>query len=604
MRGHHFMRPSRSRRRGGSDRVALTASLQEAVLEATLERITYANEDSGYIVAKVDTGRGGDLVTVVGALLGARPGEALRLHGRWGSHPQYGRQFHVEDFSTVLPATVQGVRRYLGSGLIKGIGPKLADCIVDHFGVAALEVIETAPQRLVEVPNLGPKRTRLITAAWAEQKAIKEVMVFLQGVGVSTSLAVRIYKKYRDDAISVVRDEPYRLAADVWGIGFKTADTIAAAVGIARDSPERIKAGLAYTLSEAADEGHCYLPAPNLLADAAKILDVPAELITPCLDELAAAEGVIREDVPAGPGAAPLVPAVYLPPFLMAERALASALLRLLAARADRLAAFSTVDWDRALAWLRSLRGRTGAPLAPEQEEAVRLALTSRVAVLTGGPGCGKSFTVRSVVALARAKGAKVVLAAPTGRAAKRLAELTGHEAATIHRLLQLRPGGEPSFDAATPLDADLVVVDETSMVDLILANKLVKAVPPGAHLLLVGDVDQLPSVGAGEVLRDLLTADTLPRVRLTKIFRQARQSGIVVNAHRINAATGPQLTGFDDFFWFACEPADQPDLHPAEETAKLVVDIVARRIPHKFGLNPRQDVQVLTPMHRGPAGA
>ena len=568
-----------------------------SLLDGVLERVTFANPETGYTIARIGPAHGGsDLVTVVGALLGAQVGESLRMRGRWASHPKYGRQFEVHSYTTVLPATTQGIQRYLGSGLIKGIGPVMAERMVAHFGVDIMHVIENSPGRLIEVEGLGPKRTAMITAAWAEQKAIKEVMVFLQGVGVSTSLAVRIYKKYRDDAISVVRDEPYRLAADVWGIGFKTADTIAAAVGIARDSPERIKAGLAYTLSEAADEGHCYLPAPNLLADAAKILDVPAELITPCLDELAAAEGVIREDVPAGPGAAPLVPAVYLPPFLMAERALASALLRLLAARADRLAAFSKVDWDRALAWLRSLRGRAGAPLAPEQEEAVRLALTSRVAVLTGGPGCGKSFTVRSVVTLARAKGAKVVLAAPTGRAAKRLAELTGHEAATIHRLLQLRPGGEPSFDAATPLDADLVVVDETSMVDLILANKLVKAVPPGAHLLLVGDVDQLPSVGAGEVLRDLLTAGTLPVVRLTKIFRQAQQSGIVVNAHRINAGQPPGLTGFGDFFWFSCDEA--------EETAALVTDIVARRIPARFGLDPRRDVQVLCPMHRGPAGA
>ena len=568
-----------------------------SLLDGVLERVTFANPETGYTIARIGPAHGGsDLVTVVGALLGAQVGESLRMRGRWASHPKYGRQFEVHSYTTVLPATTQGIQRYLGSGLIKGIGPVMAERMVAHFGVDIMHVIENSPGRLIEVEGLGPKRTAMITAAWAEQKAIKEVMVFLQGVGVSTSLAVRIYKKYRDDAISVVRDEPYRLAADVWGIGFKTADTIAAAVGIARDSPERIKAGLAYTLSEAADEGHCYLPAPNLLADAAKILEVPAELITPCLDELAAAEGVIREDVPAGPGAAPLVPAVYLPPFLMAERALASALRRLLAARADRLAAFSTVDWDRALAWLRGLRGRAGAPLAPEQEEAVRLALTSRVAVLTGGPGCGKSFTVRSVVALARAKGAKVVLAAPTGRAAKRLAELTGHEAATIHRLLQLRPGGEPSFDAATPLDADLVVVDETSMVDLILANKLVKAVPPGAHLLLVGDVDQLPSVGAGEVLRDLLTAGTLPVVRLTKIFRQAQQSGIVVNAHRINAGQPPGLTGFGDFFWFSC---DEP-----EETAALVTDIVARRIPARFGLDPRRDVQVLCPMHRGPAGA
>jgi exodeoxyribonuclease V alpha subunit len=585
--------------RDGQDRVMPP---EVSLLDGVLERVTFANPETGYTIARIGPAHGGsELITVVGALLGAQVGESLRLRGRWTSHPKYGRQFEVHSYTTVLPATTQGIQRYLGSGLIKGIGPVMAERMVAHFGVDIMHIIESEPARLIEVEGLGPKRTAKITAAWAEQKAIKEVMVFLQGVGVSTSLAVRIYKKYGDEAISVVRDEPYRLAADVWGIGFKTADTIAAAVGIARDSPERIKAGLAYTLSEAADQGHCYLPAPNLLGDAAKILEVPAELITPCLDELAAAEGVIREAVPAaGPAAgsdgaetAPQVPAVYLPPFLMAERALSAALLRLLASRADRLAAFNDVDWDKALAWLRS---RTGAPLAPEQEEAVRLALTSRVAVLTGGPGCGKSFTVRSVVALARAKGAKVVLAAPTGRAAKRLAELTGHEAATIHRLLQLRPGGEPSFDASSPLDADLVVVDETSMVDLILANKLVKAVPPGAHLLLVGDVDQLPSVGAGEVLRDLLNAGTLPVVRLTKIFRQAQQSGIVVNAHRINAGQPPGLTGFADFFWFSC---DEP-----EELTSLVTDIVARRIPARFGLDPRRDVQVLCPMHRGPAGA
>ena len=459
-----------------------------SLLDGVLERVTFANPETGYTIARIGSARGtrggSDLITVVGPLLGAQVGESLRMRGRWTSHPKYGKQFEVHSYTTVLPATTQGIQRYLGSGLIKGIGPVMAERMVTHFGVDIMHVIESSPGRLIEVEGLGPKRTAMITAGWAEQKAIKEVMVFLQGVGVSTSLAVRIYKKYGDDAISVVRDEPYRLAADVWGIGFKTADTIAAAVGIARDNPERIKAGLAYTLSEAADEGHCYLPAPNLMTDAAKILEVPHEMITPCLDELAAAEGVVREEVPAPAGTGSRVPAVYLPPFFMAERSLASALLRLLAARADRLAAFSEVDWDKALAWL---RGRTGAPLAPEQEEAVRLALTSRVAVLTGGPGCGKSFTVRSVVALARAKGAKVVLAAPTGRAAKRLAELTGHAAATIHRLLQLRPGGEPSFDATTPLDADLVVVDETSMVDLILANKLVKAVPPGAHLLLVG---------------------------------------------------------------------------------------------------------------------
>jgi exodeoxyribonuclease V alpha subunit len=560
-------------------------------LEAVLERITYANEETGYTIARVATERSGsDLLTVVGPLLGAQVGESLRLTGRWTSHPKYGRQFEVHSYTTTLPATVQGVRRYLGSGLIKGIGPVMAERMVDHFGVDILTVIEEEPARLNEVHGLGPKRSKRIAAAWEEQKAIKEVMLFLQGHDVSTSLAVRIYKQYGDASISVVRNEPYRLASDVWGIGFKTADTIAQAIGIARDSPERIKAGLAYTLSEAADDGHCYLPEPNLVTEAAKILEVDRELIGPCLDELAATDGVVRETVPAAEGE---VPAIYLVPFHRAERSLANGLLDLLGSSTDRMPAFRDVDWERALTWLRT---RTGNELAAEQEEAVRLALTTKVAVLTGGPGCGKSFTVRSIVELARAKRAKVVLVAPTGRAAKRLAELTGHEAATVHRLLQLQPGGDPKYDRDNPLDADLVVVDESSMVDVILANKLVKAIPRGAHLLLVGDVDQLPSVGAGEVLRDLLAAGAVPRVRLTKIFRQAQESGIVVNAHRINAGHPPRVQEFPDFFLFPCEET--------EAAAELTVDVVARRIPHKFGLDPARDVQVLAPMHRGAAGA
>jgi exodeoxyribonuclease V alpha subunit len=571
-----------------------------SVLEAVLERITYANEDTGYTIARVATERTGpDLLTVVGALLGAQVGESLRLTGRWGNHPRYGKQFEVHSFTTVLPATIQGIQRYLGSGLIKGIGPMMAERMVTHFGVDILTIIEEAPDRLIEVHGLGPKRTAKIAHAWEEQKAIKEVMVFLSGVGVSTSLAVRIYKKYADASIAIVKNEPYRLASEVWGIGFKTADTIARAVGIPHDSPQRIQAGLQYTLSEAADNGHCYLPEPNLITDAAKILEVDRELIGPCLDELAAAEGVVREPVPAGNDDGSL-PAVYLVPFHRAERSLATGLLDLLDSGQDRLPAFKDVDWDKALGWLRT---RTGQDLAAEQKEAVQLTLQSKVAVLTGGPGCGKSFTVRSIVELAKAKKARILLVAPTGRAAKRLAELTGHEASTVHRLLELQPGGDPKYDRDSPLDADLVVVDESSMMDVILANKLVKAVPSGAHLLLVGDVDQLPSVGAGEVLRDLLAAGTIPRVRLTQIFRQAQKSGIVINAHRINQGHTPQLTGFGDFYWFACDPAPDTGLHPAEETAKLIVDIVARRIPAKFGLNPR-DVQVLAPMHRGPAGA
>ncbi|MFB9890852.1 SF1B family DNA helicase RecD2 [Planobispora takensis] len=562
------------------------------VLEAVLERITYANEETGYTIARVATERSGtELLTVVGPLLGAQVGESLRLTGRWGSHPRYGRQFEVWSYTTVLPATVQGIQRYLGSGLIKGIGPKMAERIVDHFGTDTLEIIETAPERLVEVPGLGPKRTKMIGVAWEEQKIIKEVMIFLQGVGVSTSIAVRIFKQYGDASITIVKNEPYRLADDVWGIGFKTADTIAQAVGIPHDSPERVKAGLRYTLSQGADDGHCYLPAPNLIADAVKILQVPAELVASCLEELVAEEGVVREELPAGDNT---IPAIYLVPFHRAELSLAGSLRALLTSSHDRLGVFHDVDWDVALEWL---RGRTGADLAAEQSQAVRLALTEKVAVLTGGPGCGKSFTVRSVVTLARAKKAKVILAAPTGRAAKRLAELTGHEATTVHRLLQLRPGGEATFDRDNPLDADLVVVDEASMLDLLLANKLVKAVAPGTHLLFVGDVDQLPSVGAGEVLRDLLAAeDEIPRVRLTHIFRQAQESGVVTNAHRVNTGLPPVLEGMKDFFLFPCE---EP-----EEIAALTVDVVANRIPRKFGLNSRRDVQVLAPMHRGAAGA
>jgi exodeoxyribonuclease V alpha subunit len=573
--------------------VSTVASSRPAphTLGAVLERLTYVNEETGYTVARVATGRGSDLLTVIGALLGAQPGESLRMQGWWSSHPQYGRQFEVVSYSTVLPATIQGIRRYLGSGLIKGIGPVFAERIVEHFGLDTLQIIEDEPARLVEVPGLGPKRTAKITTAWAEQKAIKEVMVFLQGVGVSTSIAVRIYKKYGDTSIDVVRKEPYRLAADVWGIGFKTADTIAQAVGIPHDSPERVKAGLQYTLSQATDNGHCYLPADQLIGEAIKILDVPAALTAGCLDDLVAEEGVVREMLPGRDGAA--VAAIYLVPFHRAEHSLAGALLTLLRNKTDRMPHFTGVDWAKAFGWLKT---RTGTDLAPEQEQAVKLTLTAKVAVLTGGPGCGKSFTVRSIVELAAAKKAKVLLVAPTGRAAKRLAELTGQSAATIHRLLKLQPGGEATYDRDNPLDVDLLIVDEASMLDLILANKLIKAVPPGAHLLLVGDVDQLPSVGAGEVLRDLLAADPVPRVRLTQVFRQAADSGVVSNAHRINAGRPPILQGMRDYFLFPCDDT--------EATAALTVEVACTRIPAKFGLDPRRDVQVLAPMHRGPAGA
>jgi len=389
----------------------------------------------------------------------------------------------------------------------------MAERIVAHFDLDTLRVIEEGPARLIEVPGLGPKRTRMIGTAWEEQKAIKEVMLFLQGV--STSIAVRIYKTYKDASISVVKNEPYKLAGDVWGIGFKTADKIAQALGIPHDSPQRVKAGLQFTLSEASEEGHCYLPEAELVAKATEILGVEAALTATCLEELSREEGVVMEYLPRPEGEK--VTAVYLVPFHRAEVSLANGLLRLLRAPNERLPAFKDVTWNAALGWLQTA---TGSALAPEQEQAVRLALTERVAVLTGGPGCGKSFTVRSIVALAKAKRAKIVRAAPTGRAAKHLSELAGVEASTLHRLLQLRPGGDAAFDRDTPLDADLVVVDEASMLDVLLANTLAKAVAPGAHLLFVGGVDQLPSVGAGEVLRDLLSSGVIPSVRLTQILQ------------------------------------------------------------------------------------
>ena len=513
------------------------------MLEAVLERITYANEETGYTIARVATEPSvRDLLTVVGALLGAQPGESLRLVGRWGSHPQYGRQFEVDSYTTVLPATIQGIERYLGSGLIKGIGPVIAERIVGHFGVDTLRVIEEEPGRLVEVPGLGPKRTAMIAAAWEEQKAIKEVMVFLQGVGVSTSLAVRIYKKYGDASISVVRNEPYRLAADVWGIGFKTADTIAQAVGIPHDSPQRVQgrhpvhpvrgrrqrpllpARAEPDRRRRPDPRRARRPGPRLPGRAGR--RARAWSANPSRTRRRAAGRSRRCTWCRSTAPRP---------------SLAAALLRLLArpGRPDARAS-PTVDWDKALAWLRA---RTGAELAAEQEQAVRLALTAKVAVLTGGPGCGKSFTVKSVDHAGRGEAGED-RAGRADRAGRETADRADrapgrHRAPAAAAAPRRRPHATTGTTRSTPTWSWST---RPRMLDLILANKLIKAVPPGAHLLLVGDVDQLPSVGAGEVLRDLLAADTIPRVRLTQIFRQAQQSGVVVNAHRINAGQPPVL--------------------------------------------------------------
>jgi len=572
-------------------------------LEGTLERLTFQNEENGYTVAKLIPKGKHYEVTVIGALTGVNPGESVRLRGVWSTHPKYGRQFEVRAYSVQLPATVEGIRKYLGSGLIKGVGPVNAGRIVDYFGLKTLDVIETDVNRLREVPGVGVKRTAQIAQAWEEQKHIKEIMVFLQSHGVSTGLAVKIYKQYADQAIAIVRNDPYRLAKDIYGIGFKTADKIAQKMGFAADAPERLQAGLRYALGTFSDDGHCFAPREELLTTAAELLEVSREACEPQLDTLIRLEEVIAEngEWQMANGTSRLThhasstEVIYLPPFLYAEKGVANKLRQLQASARDRLAVFRDVEWDNAFAWLEE---RNPIHLAEQQQAAVRMALTEKVSILTGGPGTGKTTITRSIIHLLLAKHRSVLLCAPTGRAAKRLSEATGLEAKTIHRLLEVKPSEGFRFarDQENPLDADMVIVDETSMVDILLMNHLLKAVEAGSHLLLVGDVDQLPSVGAGNVLRDLIASEVIPVTRLDTIFRQAEDSYIIVNAHRINRGEMPVCNGpARDFFLFTADDA--------ERAADLVLDIVAQRIPAKFGYAADRDIQVLSPMHRGAAG-
>lgn len=567
-------------------------------LRGVVERITYQNPENGYTVARLAPERSDPevratnddaLVTVVGTLVDLTPGEAIVAHGWWRNDPKYGWQFMVADYRTTLPATVQGMKKYLGSGLVKGIGPVNAGRIVDTFGEDTLYVIETQPRRLREVPGVGPVRAERIASTWEEQRHIREVMTALQSYGISTSLAVRIYKRFGDESGRVLAKEPYRLAREVWGIGFKTADKIAQAVGIDPDAPERLQAGILHALGAAADQGHTILPEPDLVAQAASLLDVQPLRLGPQVNALLEAEELVaatRQEEPAR--------SLALTPFARAESGLASRLRGLAGAHRSTPAyrIFGSVDWSVVFGWLRD---RFGLQLAPEQEAAVSMVLTAPVSILTGGPGTGKTHTLRAVLTLARAKKLRCVLAAPTGRAAKRMEEATGLAAGTLHRLLELRPGGKAGRGLDNPLEADLVVVDEASMLDVLLANQLVKAVPPGAHLLLVGDPDQLPSVGAGDVLADLIRSEQFPVTRLEHIFRQGAGSGIAANARRVNAGEMPHFGGaiHDCFFVPSEEPA---------EAAQMVVDLVARRLPNAYGFKPG-DIQVLSPMHRGEAG-
>jgi exodeoxyribonuclease V alpha subunit len=571
------------------------------LLVGSVERITYYNEENGYTVAQVIPEGRAYTVTVVGTLMEVSPGESLRLHGEWSNHPRYGRQFQVERYTTVLPATAAGIEKYLGSGLIKGIGPVTARRIVRRFKLDTLRIIEEEPARLREVLGVGKKRVDMIQAAWEEQKAIKEVMIFLQSHNVSTSHAVKIYKTYGDASIDVVRSDPYRLARDIHGIGFLTADKIAREMGLAHDSPQRVEAGIAYTLSQMADDGHVYAPQGELVHESMQILDVAPELIVTGVETLAAGQQVRVEYPTADFQPALEGPAihedraVYLPPFYHSEVGVANRLRMILKVEGSRLAFYRQADLDGVFEHL-ATEGRLA--LNEGQRQAVQMALTHKVAVLTGGPGTGKTTAIRTVIRLLQAKGFRYALAAPTGRAAKRLAEATGREAKTIHRLLEFKPRQGMQFlrNEENPLEADMVIVDEASMLDLLLTNHLLKAVHQESHLLLVGDVDQLPSVGAGNVLRDIIDSGVAAVVRLTEIFRQAEGSLIVENAHRINRGALPLLSkDATDFFLFPAEDA--------ERAADLVVDLVTTRIPRKFGLDPLEDIQVLSPLYRGAAG-
>lgn len=581
-------------------------------LEGTLERITYHSETDGYTVARL-TPRGKNyVITIVGKLLGVKPGELLALEGEWKEHREHGRQFEVSSYRTLMPATIDGIRRYLGSGLIKGIGPATAKKITETFGKYTIDVLEHHPDRLMEVPGLGRKKVEMIKQAWREQQQIKEVMIFLQELGLTPGLAVKIYKQYGDHAMTIVREQPYRLADEVYGIGFITADKIAQALGVPSDDPQRIGAGLRYTLSQATEDGHCYLPVEELISRAAGLLGVSAEQSIAVLNDPWAAGEIEISPVPRSTAddkvvenadaAWSLLPdlgpeqdaAVYLKPLAMAEEGVAAAVRRLLRAPSPLAAFYQSAQWPRVFAHLAE---RRGINLTERQQEAVRMALTEKVSVLTGGPGTGKTTTLRTVIALLQARGYRALLASPTGRAAKRLAEATSAEAKTIHRLLEYSPQNGPHFkrNADWPLECDFLVIDEVSMLDILLANHLLKALPLSAHVLLVGDADQLPSVGPGRVLRDLLESDMVPSVHLDAIFRQAEGSGIITNAHRINNGELPHYQGMNDFFFF---PAAEP-----ERCAELTVELVAERIPRRFGYDARRDIQVLSPTHKGAAG-
>ena len=572
----------------------MPGSVMGAELQGQIERITYQNEENGFVIAKVNVVGYRDLVTVVGNLTTASPGETLFMQGNWVEHPKFGRQFKIVQCRTTMPATVHGIEKYLGSGLVKGIGPKMAKRIVKAFGADTLRVIDEDIMRLTEVAGIGKKRIHMIQAAWDVQKEIREVMVFLQGHGVGSGYAAKIYKQYGRQSIAVVTENPFRLAMDIWGIGFITADKIAASLGFEKNAPQRAEAGVVFVLHELANEGHLYFPYEDLIEKARAMLDVGREIVANAIADLAEGDHIVIEDVNLDVAAfKENNKAVYLKKYYVCETGASGRLKRLLSYGKT----IRPVDVGNALSWV---QGQLRITLDDRQLDAVRMALEQKMLIITGGPGTGKTTIIHAILKIYEQLNVNILLAAPTGRAAKRMSETTGHEARTIHRLLEysMKHGGFQKNDQF-PLDCDLLIVDEASMIDMILLHHLLKAVPRTATMIFVGDVNQLPSVGAGNVLKDIIDCGRIPVAFLNRIFRQAKESRIILAAHDINKGIIPVFNAADpesDCYFIQKEMP--------EEVLATILTLVKHRIPHRFGFDPMEDIQVLTPMHRGEIGA
>lgn len=565
-------------------------------LNGQIERVTYSNEENGYTVARMKVYGKPDLVTVVGNMVAPQPGAVMEMKGRWNHHPKFGEQFQILEYRTKTPATVYGIQRYLGSGLIKGIGPKMAKRIVAKFAEQALEIIENDIERLREVSGIGQKRIRMIATAWAEQQEIREVMLFLQSHGVSTAYATKIFKHYGKASITVVRENPYRLAMDIFGIGFVTADKIAANLGFDKHSVLRVQAGIVYLLHQMGNEGHVYYPYEPLVTKTRESLEVTREVVVDAIGALSYERNIVIEDLNRDPETfRENNKAVYLAKYHVCETGISRRLKQLIRQTDPRqLLLLQETD---AMVWVQQ---QLGISLAENQLAAVSAAVNHKVLVITGGPGTGKTTIIKAILKIFDRLHIKTLLAAPTGRAAKRMQEATGKEAKTIHRLLDYRfAEGGFSHDAENPLHCDALVIDEASMIDTILMHHLLKAVPPRAAFILVGDINQLPSVGAGNVLKDIISSSAVPVITLHEIFRQARQSRIIVNAHAVNNGKMPLVNNaapHNDFYFI-----EQED---PEQVRDIILALNQTRIPNHFGFDPIKDIQVLTPMNRGIVGA